>query len=69
MPTPVDKYYEQVKEENPSYSESQAWATAWKIYCQHVNPDSKSCHQPKKSFLRDAPIVLRVIARFQKTKG
>lgn len=56
MPTPVDKYYKQVRDENPSYSDEQAWATAWTIYCKNVNPDSKSCH-------KHASLVGRVIAR------
>lgn len=44
-PSKVDKYFKQVKKQNPDYSESQAWATAWSIYCKHVNPGSDSCHQ------------------------
>lgn len=45
MPSPVDKYYKQVTKDNPDYSESQAWATAWSIYCKHKNPGSDHCHQ------------------------
>lgn len=44
-PAQVDKYYKSVKDKNPDYSESQAWATAWSIYCKHVEPGSDSCHQ------------------------
>lgn len=52
MPSPVDKYYKQVKEKNPSYSDSQAWATAWSIYCKHKNPGSPSCHKPREEYLK-----------------
>ena len=44
-PEQVDKYFKEVKEGNPSYSDSQAYATAWSIYCKHKNPGSDSCHQ------------------------
>jgi hypothetical protein len=44
-PAQVDKYFKKVKKDNPSYDDSQAWATAWSIYCKHKNPGSKSCHQ------------------------
>jgi hypothetical protein len=55
MPSPVDKYYREVKDQNPSYSDGQAWATAWSIYCKHVNPDSKSCHQDE--YLKEAALI------------
>ncbi len=42
MPSPVDRYFKDVKKKNPSYSEEQAWATAWSIYCKHKNPGSDS---------------------------
>jgi hypothetical protein len=44
-PEQVDKYFKQVKKDNPSYDDSQAYATAWSIYCKHKNPGSDSCHQ------------------------
>lgn len=44
-PQKVEKYYKSVKEKNPDYSESKAWATAWSIYCEHVKPGDKSCKQ------------------------
>jgi hypothetical protein len=44
-PKKVDELYKEVKKGNPSYSESQAWATAWSIYCKNVDPDSKHCHK------------------------
>lgn len=52
MPSPVDKYFKSVKEKNPSYSDEQAWATAWSIYCKHKNPGSPSCHKPTEEYLR-----------------
>lgn len=44
-PEKVDDLFKTVKKDNPSYTASQAWATAWSIYCAHVNPGSDSCHQ------------------------
>jgi len=43
-PSKVDKYFKSVKEKNPSYTDAQAWATAWSIFCRS-NPGSSSCHQ------------------------
>ena len=33
LPGPVEDYVKEVQDANPDYSESQAWATAWSIYC------------------------------------
>ena len=66
MPSPVDKFFKQIKKDNPSYSDEQAWATAWSIYCKHVKPDSESCHMPTSEYLKDksAAIVANVVRRF-----
>ena len=66
MPGPVDKYFKEVKEGNPSYSDAQAWATAWSIYCKHKNPGSDHCKMPTSEYLKDksAGLVVRVAARF-----
>ena len=65
MPSPVDKYYKEVKEKNPDYSESQAWATAWSIYCKHKNPGSESCHKSTGEYLKgkSAGLLYRVASR------
>jgi hypothetical protein len=75
MPSPVDKYFKEVKDKNPTYSDSQAWATAWSIYCRHVNPGSPSCHKPTEEYLKkeaaarpllefyDALLIQRVASR------
>lgn len=52
MPAKVDELFDDVKKKNPSYSDEQAWATAWSIYCKHVNPESDSCHQPTSEYLK-----------------
>ena len=61
MPAKVDKLYEEVKEKNPSYSEEQAWATAWSIYCKHVNPGSDSCHKPTSEYLKGKSASLNLL--------
>lgn len=33
LPPDVERYVEEIQEANPDYDESQAWATAWSIYC------------------------------------
>jgi len=52
MPAKVDELFDEVKKSNPSYSDEQAWATAWSIYCKHVEPGSESCHLPTSEYLK-----------------
>lgn len=52
MPSPVDKYFKQIKKDNPSYSDEQAWATAWSVFCKYKNPGSPSCHKPTEEYLK-----------------
>lgn len=65
MPSPVDKYYKEVKDSNPDYSEEQAWATAWSIYCKHKNPGSEHCSKPPSEYLKgkEAGLLFRVASR------
>lgn len=76
MPSPVDKYFKQIKKENPSYSDEQAWATAWSVFCKYKNPGSPSCHKPTDEYLKkeaaaqpllgfyNALLVRKVAARY-----
>jgi len=52
-PAKVEPYFKKVKEHNPSYSDSQAWATAWSIYCKYKKPNDSSCHQDEYFSGRD----------------
>jgi len=52
MPSPVDKYFKQIKKDNPSYSDEQAWATAWSVFCKYKNPGSPSCHKPTEEYFK-----------------
>lgn len=51
MPGPVDDYFKSIKKSNPEYSDEAAWATAWSIYCKHVNPGSDHCHKQPSEYL------------------
>lgn len=64
MPAKVDELFDEVKKNNPSYSDEQAWATAWSIYCKHVEPKSESCHMPTSEYLKGKSAAERVAARF-----
>jgi len=69
-PEQVDKYFEQVKKDNPSYDDSQAYATAWSIYCKHKNPGSPSCHQDEYLTGKNASgtVAEKVLSRFEEGK-
>jgi hypothetical protein len=76
MPSPVDKYHDQIKKDNPDYTDEQAWATAWSVYCKHKNPGSPHCHKPPSEYLKgksastifrefeDSVLTHRVASRF-----
>lgn len=67
MPADVDRYFKEVKKSNPEYSDAQAWATAWSIYCKHKKPDSPSCHKPTEEYLKGRSAALRVAAKYAGT--
>lgn len=72
MPSPVDKYFDEVKKGNPSYTDEQAWATAWSIYCKHKNPGSDHCTKSPGEYLtgksaKDMAVICRVASRFLET--
>jgi len=71
MPSPVDKYFKEVKDGNPSYSDEQAWATAWSIYCRHKAPGSPHCHRSPDEYLtgKSAGLLMRVVGRFAKEES
>lgn len=50
-PKQVDKYFDEVKKSNPEYSDEQAWATAWSIFCKHKKPGSPHCHKAPSEYL------------------
>ena len=52
MPAKVDELFDEIKENNPGYSDEQAWATAWSVFCKHVEPGSDSCHLPTSEYLK-----------------
>jgi len=68
MPSPVDKYFKEVKRDNPSYSDKQAWATAWSIVCKNGLPGSDSCSKPPSEYLTGKS-ASRVIARYLSRVG
>ncbi len=52
MPAKVDELFEEISKKNPEYSDAQAWATAWSVYCKYVNPGSDHCHLPPSEYLK-----------------
>lgn len=67
MPSPVDKYFKEVKRDNPEYTDAQAWATAWSIYCKHKAPGSEHCHKDTAEYLKGRgkqALCERVVSRY-----
>jgi len=63
MPAKVDDLFKEIKKDNPSYDDTQAWATAWSIVCKNGLPGSDSCSKPPSEYLTGKS-ASRVIARF-----
>ncbi len=55
-PKKVDDLFKEVKNDNPSYSDEQAWATAWSIYCKHVDPNGAHCNKAPSEYLKTAAL-------------
>ncbi len=69
IPADVERYVKEVQEANPDYSEEQAWATAWSIYCRHKKPgDPEHCTMPASEYLKGRSASARIVARYLTTK-
>jgi hypothetical protein len=52
VPKKVEDLVKDVKKKNPDYSTEKVWATAWAIYCKHVNNEDKSCKRGPEGYLK-----------------
>lgn len=53
MPKKVEELVKRVKNDNPSYDDAKAYATAWSIFCKHVSPDHDSCKRDPEGYLKE----------------
>lgn len=63
LPGPVVDYVQEVQDANPDYSESQAWATAWSIYCKYKNPGSDHCKKSPSEYFKAAALMIAAETR------
>jgi len=66
VPQKVEDLVDEIKKDNPSYDEARAWATAWSVYCKHVNNSNPSCKREPEGYLRKKGVVdrrLRIASR------
>lgn len=80
LPKRVEDLVKEIKGKNPSYDDSQVWATAWSVYCKHIQPGDAHCTRGPEGYLTKqadysriptstlAPAIQRVLAevRFNK---
>ena len=59
-PKKVDDLFKEVKDGNPGYTDEQAWATAWSIYCKHVDPNGEHCQKSPGGYLKEANDTAKV---------
>jgi hypothetical protein len=52
IPKKVEEKAKEVAEGNPSYDEAKVWATAWSIYCKHIEPGSDHCSKKPGEYLK-----------------
>lgn len=43
VPEEVEALVREIRERSPGYSDAQVWATAWSVYCKHLEPGSEHC--------------------------
>jgi hypothetical protein len=48
LPKELEKKVKEIEKGNPSYDEAKVWATAWSVYCKHINPGSPHCKKKNK---------------------
>lgn len=51
LPKKVEDLVKEIKEDNPSYDDAKAWATAWSVFCKHVDNGSPHCKRPESGYL------------------
>jgi hypothetical protein len=72
-PLEVDRYYHEVREAMPEYSEEHAWETAWSMYCR-MQQDEERCKdtppgnltQITRKDIQAHEITVRVATRYQR---
>jgi len=52
VPKKVEDLVKDVKKKNPDYTAEKVWATAWSIYCKHVNNKDESCKRGPEGYLK-----------------
>lgn len=65
MPRKVEELVRRISKQNPTYSEAQAWATAWSVYCRNINPGSRHCRRPPSEYFAGDDQYVRVPAAVQ----
>lgn len=58
MPAEVERLAKRIQASNPSYTPSQAWATAWSVYCKHKRPSSPHCRRPPSAYFAGEPVFI-----------
>ena len=63
VPKKVEDLVKDVKKKNPDYTTEKVWATAWSIYCKHVNNKDESCKRGPEGYLKGRGASLSPAAR------
>jgi hypothetical protein len=52
IPKEVEEKAKEVEKSNPDYDDAKVWATAWSIYCKHIEPGSDHCSKKPGEYLK-----------------
>ena len=52
IPKEVEEKAKEVEKGNPGYDDAKVWATAWSIYCKHIEPGSDHCSKKPGEYLK-----------------
>lgn len=50
IPKRVEELADEIRKDMPDYSDAQAYATAWSIYCKYIEPGSDHCTRPSSGY-------------------
>jgi hypothetical protein len=55
MPAKLESLVKQIRRNNPAYSDSQVYATAWSVFCRYAEPGSPHCRRPPSTYFAGEP--------------
>jgi hypothetical protein len=69
IPKEVEEKAKEVEKGNPGYDDAKVWATAWSIYCKHIEPGSDHCSKKPGEYLKKKATELEDFSKAGRDAG